>query len=462
MPPCPNSSIADSASELPFELGTLEGEEQRWFDDMVQTTARMLDMPIALLSVFDGAGQTILSSTGLDLAKVETVDTFSIHMLQQGASRVVTDVDSDPRFAQSPLVQAMPDIGFYAGVVLTNEDDQVLGTLSVLDTRIGAFPDDKIKCLETLASLIIGHLRVKAEANRAVRSERRLVEAVDALPDGLVFYDEQDRLVLCNRRYREIYANSADLIVEGARFEDIIRGGVERGQYPEAAGREEAFIRERVHIHQNPGDPIEQELPGDRWLRIQEGRTSDGGLIGFRFDVTKLKRQERELTRMAWTDGLTGILNRGRFMDLANDEFNRARRHQRDLAVLVADVDLFKQINDHHGHAAGDQVLVEMVERWKSSLRGHDLMGRLGGEEFGVVLPETCEVDAFCVAEKLRQRTADDPFRCGSKNIDVTVSIGIGIVGANAKSVDDVLLVADKSLYEVKRTGRNGCLLLAA
>ena len=462
MPSRSNSTLGDSASELPVEFGALYAEDQRWFDDMVQTTARMLGMPIALLSVFDGNGQTVLSSTGLDLAKIEAVDTFSIHLLQQGASLVVTDVESDPRFARSSLVEAKPDVALYGGVVLKTEEERVLGTLSVLDTRVGTFSDDKKKCLETMASLINGHLKVKAEANRAERSERRLVEAVDALPDGLVFYDEHDRLVLCNRRYREIYANSADLIVEGARFEDIIRGGVERGQYPEAAGREEAFIRERVRIHQNPGDPIEQELPGDRWLRIQEGRTSDGGLIGFRFDVTQLKRQERELTRMAWTDGLTGILNRGRFMDLANDEFNRARRHQREMAVLVADVDLFKQINDHHGHAAGDQVLVELVERWKSSLRGHDLIGRLGGEEFGVVLPETCEVNAFCVAEKLRQRTADDPFRCGNQNIDVTVSIGIGIVGANAKSVDDVLLVADKSLYEVKRTGRNGCLLLAA
>ena len=451
-----------SCPKSPVDFGEMIGQERRWFDEMSATAGCLLDAPMAQIGLVNGSGQSIISATGLNNSRAGAGETFYNHTIRDGRSTVVADAQLDSRFSPSILVTGTPYVRSFAGVVIKTDDSQLLGTLSVFDTKPRNFSVDEIKSLESIARLISGHLQIHEVARKAAKAERRLVEAVDALPDGLVFYDEEDRLVLCNQRYKDIYAESADLIVPGARFEDIVRGGVERGQYPEAAGREEEFVRERVHIHQNPSDPIEQELPGDRWLRIQEGKTTDGGLIGFRFDITTIKRQERKLSHMAWTDGLTGALNRTRFVDLANREFKRSRRNEHSLAVLLADVDHFKQINDQHGHAAGDMVLVELVKRWQSNLRDHDLMGRLGGEEFGVMLPETHEIDAFCVAEKIRQQTEAAPFKYGKVLLDITVSIGIGIIGEQTRSIDDVLLAADKSLYQVKRTGRNGCLLSAA
>lgn len=447
---------------LAISPGELDGEERRWFDEMSETIRHLLDAPMAQISLVNGNRRSVISAAGMNITWAIAETAFCDHTVQSGSSLVVADTQADPRFSKSPLVTHGPCVRSFAAVVIKSADDIALGTLSVFDTQTREFLVGEMQCLERLAKLVAGHLQVHQQATQATKAERRLVEAVDALPDGLVFYDDEDRLVLCNKKYREIYAESADLIVPGARFEDIIRGGVERGQYPEAAGREEAFVQERVRIHQNPGDPIEQELPGDRWLSIQEGKTTDGGLIGFRFDITTIKRQERKLTQMAWTDGLTGVLNRSRFVDLANREFKRSVRHGRSLAVLLADVDHFKQINDRHGHAAGDHALVELVKRWQANLRDHDLLGRLGGEEFGIMLPETREVDAFCVAEKIRQQTESLPFSFGNIELDITVSIGIGIISEHTESIDDVLLSADKSLYQVKRSGRNGCLLLAA
>ena len=446
----------------PSHVGELGGDDRRWLDEMALTAAQLIDAPMAQISLSTGDGQTVVSATGLNITWATTEAAFCHHTVLSGDTIVVDDSAADARFSSSPLVQRGPQIRAFAGAVIMSDDDHILGTLCVFDTDKRAFLVGEVRSLERLARLIAGHIQTHHAAQKAEKAERRLVEAVDALPDGLVFYDDEDRLVLCNQRYREIYAESADLIVPGARFEDIIRGGVRRGQYPEAAGREEDFVKERVRIHQNPGDPIEQELPGDRWLRIQEGKTTDGGLIGFRFDITTIKRQERELSHLAWTDGLTGTLNRTRFVELANNEFKRSVRHGRALAVLLADVDHFKQINDHHGHAAGDQVLIELVKRWKTNLRDHDLIGRLGGEEFGIMLPETREVDAFCVAEKIRQHTELVPFWYENTPLDITVSIGIGIISDHTESIDDILLSADKSLYQVKRTGRNACLLLAA
>ena len=138
-----------------------------------------------------------------------------------------------------------------------------------------------------------------AEASRqaAAAAEQRLIDAIEAIPEGFALYDAEDRLVLCNRRYRELYRVSAPAIVPGNTFEQIIRYGVERGQYAEAAGRVEEWVAERVHQHRHPSDSIEQLLGSQRWLRIEERITSEGGVVGVRMDITDIKRAQTLLLR---------------------------------------------------------------------------------------------------------------------------------------------------------------------
>ncbi|MEM9632470.1 MAG: PAS domain S-box protein [Pseudomonadota bacterium] len=137
----------------------------------------------------------------------------------------------------------------------------------------------------------------KSAAEKLKQAETRLVDAIESLPDGFVLYDADDRLVLCNSKYREFYSSSADLIQEGARFEDIIRKGAERGQYQVAKDILEDWVAMRMEHHRNPGAPMEQHLDNGRWLRVIETRTSEGGLVGFRVDITELKKREEELRR---------------------------------------------------------------------------------------------------------------------------------------------------------------------
>jgi diguanylate cyclase (GGDEF)-like protein/PAS domain S-box-containing protein len=136
----------------------------------------------------------------------------------------------------------------------------------------------------------------KAAAERAERDARqahtRLVDALDAVPEGLAVFDPQDRYVLWNRRYAEIYAESRDVMAPGVSFEEVVRAGLARGQYPEAVGREQEWLDERLARHAQRQYTHEQHLPGDRWLRIEERRTADGGSIGVRIDITDLKRKE--------------------------------------------------------------------------------------------------------------------------------------------------------------------------
>src|ERR1700681_3765336 len=136
----------------------------------------------------------------------------------------------------------------------------------------------------------------KSNAERAETAARAahttLIDALDVVPEGLVILDADDRYVMWNRRYAEAYADSLDVIAPGASFEETLRFGLSRGQYPEAKGCEEQWLRERLARHAQPQSTHEQQLSGDRWVRIEERRTAEGGSIGIRVDITDLKRRE--------------------------------------------------------------------------------------------------------------------------------------------------------------------------
>ncbi|ANL44155.1 PAS-domain containing protein [Rhizobium phaseoli] len=135
-----------------------------------------------------------------------------------------------------------------------------------------------------------------AQAERAEQEARaahaRLLAAFEVVPEGLVLFDAEDRFVLWNRRYEQLYAESGDMLVKGMRFEDRLRTGLECGQYPEAVGREQEWLEERLARHAEPTSKHEQRLPGNRWIRIEERRISEGGSVGIRVDITDLKMQE--------------------------------------------------------------------------------------------------------------------------------------------------------------------------
>ena len=136
----------------------------------------------------------------------------------------------------------------------------------------------------------------KANAEHAEEAARvahmTLLDALDVVPEGIVILDSDDRYVLWNRRYGELYAESQNALVSGMRFEDTLRYGLAHGQYADAIGREEEWLQERLALHAQPRNTHEQQIAGDRWVRIEERRTADGGSIGIRVDITDLKRSE--------------------------------------------------------------------------------------------------------------------------------------------------------------------------
>jgi len=182
-------------------------------------------------------------------------------------------------------------------------------------------------------------------------------------------------------------------------------------------------------------------------------------LVGKRFAELnrKLLDTQAELRRQALTDPLTRIMNRRAILGRLNEEIARAPRQGLPLSIGVLDIDHFKSINDKLGHAGGDAVLQELVARGQNTLRTYDAIGRIGGEEFLLVMPGVGPRDTAIVLERLRRAAADAPFIFQEQQVSVTVSIGGAV--CQGQTIDELLSLADDALYKAKDQGRNQVVL---
>ena len=168
----------------------------------------------------------------------------------------------------------------------------------------------------------------------------------------------------------------------------------------------------------------------------------------------QLKARE-ELHLRATHDGLTGLWNRNAILDLLRREFELVARSGKEIGLIMLDVDHFKQVNDHYGHLAGDQVLVDITNRMQQAVRSYDLVGRYGGEEFLVVSPD-CDLEQILMCgERIRSSVAEVPVSIDGRPIDVTVSAGVAILSSPRNTEKEALAAADTALYRAKTAGRN-------
>jgi diguanylate cyclase (GGDEF)-like protein len=169
----------------------------------------------------------------------------------------------------------------------------------------------------------------------------------------------------------------------------------------------------------------------------------------------QIERQRRELERLATTDVLTGVFNRRVLLERLELELRRCRRYGTRLCVLLLDIDYFKRINDTHGHLAGDAVLVSVGQILRTRVRGTDVAGRYGGEEFCVLLPETDLEPGRELAERLRHHLAAEVYTAAGKTFRVTCSIGVAHFVEAKQKAADLLQAADEALYRAKEQGRD-------
>ena len=217
-------------------------------------------------------------------------------------------------------------------------------------------------------------------------------------------------------------------------------------------GKREHYHLEKRYIHRD-GRSI--------WILLSGAKVTDasGRLLYFIAQIQDISRQKaliEALEIQARHDSLTGLNNRRHFIALCEAELFRAKRYRVALSMLMLDIDHFKQVNDEHGHKAGDLVLVQLGSIMRMTLRNVDVIGRYGGEEFAIMLPETDRDMALDVAERLRQEIAEADFVLeAGETIKVTVSIGVSSSGDAETNIDRLISAADQALYRAKNSGRN-------
>ena len=275
----------------------LDTEAEQAFDRLTALAAAFYQSPIALVSLVDRDRQWFKSKVGIDAAETPRSLAFCHHAIKGDDVFIVTDATQDPLFSDNPLVVNDPAIRFYAGALIIAPDGYRMGTLCIIDqVSRPTFGAEEAKQLKLLAEVVMSEMELRLRNRQLQKAndeaevlQRTLVDAVSSLDGGFVYYDRNDRLVMCNDTYRAYYPKSKDLMVRGALFEDIIRAGAARGEYEISDGDTESWIAKRLENHQDADNNIEQQLSDGRWLKIAERRTPEGGTVGFRVDITELK-----------------------------------------------------------------------------------------------------------------------------------------------------------------------------
>jgi diguanylate cyclase (GGDEF)-like protein len=285
------------------------------------------------------------------------------------------------------------------------------------------------------------------------RARRQLDDALESMADAFALYDAQDRLVLCNARYPEFLSRIADLLVPGAGYEDLVRDGVRRGLYRGVTpAQAETWIADQLAAHR--GGASEVQLADGRWLQAIARPTADGGTVDVRRDITERKHLEEAVEHMAMHDALTNLPNRAMFYRELERALARAQRDPCRIAVILVDLDRFKEVNDTFGHASGDRLLVEVGNRLADCVRTDDLVARLGGDEFAVVAVSREAPDGFAALARRIVERLSERLRIGGIEIEPSASLGMTVFPDDRGSLDELMVHADHALYAAKQTGR--------
>jgi diguanylate cyclase (GGDEF)-like protein/PAS domain S-box-containing protein len=286
--------------------------------------------------------------------------------------------------------------------------------------------------------------------------ERKLQAFVNAIPSLSFVFDEEGR-------YLEIMAHDFSLLSDHI---ERLKGRLISEVLP-ADGAHSMMNAIRRTIETGKTQVIEYKVPilsGDeRWFEgrfalMEKGRRGHSKVVLIATEITDRVNLYQEVNRLAMQDPLTGCYNRRHFLALANQEIQRALRYHRPLSLLMLDIDHFKRFNDRYGHLVGDQILCAMVNLCQNSLRSVDILGRYGGDEFLILMPETAVEGTVPAAQRLRKAVEDMVMTIPEGKFSITVCVGVASLEVNrkpAETLDELVKRADQGLYAAKSAGRN-------
>ncbi len=305
--------------------------------------------------------------------------------------------------------------------------------------------------------LVLGIIKGMKTTTRLGNSEKRFHSLTRVAADAIITIDENSTILSFNECAESMFGRPAETMIGGKlhaiipeRYRPLHDAGVagigRKGGAPFGGQTRE------LHALRRDGSEFPIGLTVASWA-------DEGGplfFIGIIRDITERKQREDDLRRMATTDAMTGIYNRRHFIELMIQEMHRAHRMGHPLVLVILDIDLFKRVNDSYGHAMGDEVIKSLTRACTGELREIDIFGRIGGEEFAILLPELILEQGIEVAERLRRKIEALVIEANDgKIVRITASMGVAVLQEDDRVPEPFFARADAALYHAKQDGRN-------
>ena len=377
-----------------------------------------------------------------------TLAIVSHHFTAMGAVEIVPDPTRGPAAASlSPTFLALA----IAGVALSVLGMSLVGV--VADRRLA----NRTRKFEEIISQL-SHAQAQVEGSQKELREQklRLDTAIDNMGEGLCMFDAEKRLVVCNDRYAKMYRLPQELLRPGTPHHEIIEhriaSGILKGATSDNAAKQ--LISTLAALPTDVASSRIDEFSDGRLICVSRQPMADGGWVATHLDVTEQRQSEAKIIYMAQHDALTDLPNRALLRERLERALAITRGQGTNLAVLMLDLDRFKEVNDTLGHPAGDTLLQAVAGRLRECVRETAFIARLGGDEFAVIEYVTNPgAEAAALAERIRIALGE-PFDLGDHQVTTGTSIGIAIAPGDGNDSEKILKSADLALYSAKNGGR--------
>lgn len=444
------------------QIKLLDTPDDPVFDRVTRLATRLLNVPIATVTLIDADRQWIKSRVGTDTRETTRKVAFCSHTIAEGAPLVVEDARQDPRFSANPFVDCENGIRFYAGIPIFSSEGYALGSLCVVDTQPRHLHEDELAALKDLTDILNDEIRLREHLTREQQRRAISQRELDALHRNLeeqierrtrelnlVIESAYDAYISADENHRVLDWNRAAAAMFGWSRQEALGQSLQALIFPHGVPEYDDATPIEVNACRRDG----RETPAE--VRMKSLRVEGKHRYSlFLHDITERRQLEQLRDREAREDALTQLPNRRALDERLLDAMARARRLQQPLAVLFLDLDGFKAVNDDHGHAVGDELLRDIAKRLRHSVRETDYVARWAGDEFVIVLEGMAPEAIQGLSEKLIL-TIEAPIQLGEMSLYVSTSIGVAsYTPASNETAQELLKRADVAMYEAKQAGK--------
>ncbi|WP_339485592.1 putative bifunctional diguanylate cyclase/phosphodiesterase [Pseudomonas sp. EL_65y_Pfl2_R95] len=442
----------DERIEVLDAFALMDSSPELEYDHLVQMAARIFDAPIVLVSLVHRDRQFFKARVGLEIAETCRAVSFCTHAIMGTDVFFVADATQDERFKTNTLVSGYPNIRSYAGAPLFTASGHALGTLCLVDDKPRSlFSARDRRVLQDLAKMVVERMELRRIERGNLESRRRFTDITSTSPDAIICASSKNTITAWNTAAEAMFGylaaeaigQSLDIIIPH-KMRAMHHGGLTRVASG-GAGRILGTSVNLTAVHRDGYEfPIELSL--SHWM--DAGEPQFGGIIR---DTTQRVEAVKQLKHAAEYDHLTGLANRSSL----KQQIQAACDAQLSAAVLLVDLDGFKDVNDTLGHYAGDFVLKVTADRLRRCVPEQHMVARLGGDEFVVFMTGTAKSQEAIELGLSLIRVVEAPIEFEDSPIHIGASVGISVRSGASSDVDQMIGNADLALYQAKADGRN-------